>query len=158
MPIPDPPRRWLAAPDLLVALGVTALYLLAAKLGLLFSVQAQQVTAIWPPTGLALAATVKLGRRALPGVFLGAFLANLTAAEPAAVAAGIAVGNTLEAVAGASLLRWAGFDGGLARMRDVLALVGAALASPLVSASIGTASLGLGGVQPGRLLPDLWWL
>ena len=158
MPIPDRPRRWLAAPDLLAGLGVTALYLLAAKLGLLFSVQAQQVSAIWPPTGLALAATVKLGRRALPGVFLGAFLANVTSAEPAAVAAGIAVGNTLEAVAGASWLRWAGFDGGLARVRDVLALLGAAVASPLVSATIGTASLGLGGVQPARLLPDLWWL
>jgi signal transduction histidine kinase/CheY-like chemotaxis protein len=158
VPIPDRPRRWLAASDLLVALGVTALYLLAAKLGLLFSVQAQQVSAIWPPTGLALAVTVKLGRRALPGVFLGAFLANVTTAEPAAVAAGIAVGNTLEAVAGASLLRWAGFDGALARVRDVLALLGAALVSPLVSAAIGTASLGLGGVQPGRLLPDLWWL
>jgi CheY-like chemotaxis protein len=68
-----------------VALGVTALYLLAAKLGLLFSVQAQQVSAIWPPTGLALAATVRLGRRALPGVFLGAFLANVTSAEAASL-------------------------------------------------------------------------
>jgi len=158
VPMPDRPRRWLAAPDLLVALAVTALYLLAAKLGLAFSVQAQQVSAIWPPTGLALAATVKLGRRALPGVWLGAFLANVTTAEPAAVAAGIAVGNTLEALAGASLLRWAGFDGRLARMRDVLALLGAAVASPLASAAIGIASLGLGSVQPSRLLPDLWWV
>jgi len=161
VPTPHQSRRWLAAPDLLAALGVAALYLLAAKLGLAFSVQAQQVSAIWPPTGLALAATVKLGRRALPGVFLGAFLANVTTAEPAAVAAGIALGNTLEALAGASMLRWAGFDGSLARTRDVLALLGAALASPLASASIGVASLVLGGVQPVRLLPDLgwvWWL
>jgi signal transduction histidine kinase/ActR/RegA family two-component response regulator len=161
MRLPGGARRRLASSDVLVALGVAALYVLAAKLGFLFSLQAQQVSAVWPPTGLALAATLRLGRRALPGVWLGAFLANATAAEPLGVAAGIAVGNMLEALAGAELLRWAGFDGRLARLRDVAALLGAAAAVPVVSAAIGVASLGLGGVQRADRLASLglvWWL
>jgi signal transduction histidine kinase/integral membrane sensor domain MASE1/ActR/RegA family two-component response regulator len=156
--LPGRSSRSLAGRDLLVTLGVAALYLWAAKLGLAFSFQAQQVSAVWPPTGLALAATLWFGRPALAGVFLGAFVANLTSAEPAAVAAGIALGNTLEALAGVALLRWAGFDGRLARLRDAAAMLGAAAASPLVAASIGIASLGLGGVQPADRLAGLWWV
>jgi signal transduction histidine kinase len=142
--------------DVLVALGVAAAYLAAAKLGLALAFQAAQVSAVWPPTGLALAAVLRLGRRAVPGVLLGAFVANATAQEPLAVAAGIALGNTLEALAAVWLLRRAGFDPRLARLRDVLALLAAAAAGPLVSATVGVASLGSGGVQPAATLPHLW--
>ncbi len=158
---PGGSARRLAASDVLLALGVAACYLLAAKLGFLFSFQAEQVSAVWPPTGLALAATLRLGRRALPGIWIGALLANATSAEPLGAAAGIALGNMLEALAGAELLRWAGFDGRLARTRDVAALLGVAAAVPVVSASIGIASLVLGGVQPAARLAVLWmvwWL
>src|SRR5262249_37917667 len=78
-----------------------AVYFGAAKLGLSMAFVAEQVTAVWPPTGIALAALLLFGYRAWPGITLGAFLANATANAPLATAASIALGNTLEALAGA---------------------------------------------------------
>ena len=153
--------REIRGTDLLVGLGVAVLYVGAAKLGLALALQAAQVSAVWPPTGLALAALLRFGPRAAPGVFLGALVANATAGEPLWVAAGIAVGNTLEAVVGATLLSRVGFDARLERLRDVLALLGAAAVSPVIAATIGVNSLGAGGVQPASSLQGLWrvwWL
>jgi PAS domain S-box-containing protein len=148
--------RELRGSDLLIPLAVAALYVLAAKLGLSLAFQAQQVSAVWPPTGLALAAIFLFRRRAVAGVFLGALLANAMAAEPLAVATGIAIGNTLEALLGAAILRRLVFDPKLTRPRDALAMLAAATVSTTVAATIGVASLVLGGVQPAETLPQLW--
>ncbi len=138
---------------------VAAAYFGAAKLGLALAFVADQVSPVWPPTGIALAAVLLLGRRVWPAVFLGALVANATAHEPLATAVGIATGNTLEALAGAWLLRRIGVRVGLDRPRDALALVGgAAVLSPMVAATVGVASLCLGGVQPWRQFGSLWWL
>jgi two-component system CheB/CheR fusion protein len=153
-----PAARVPGGADVLVSLAVGLLYVGAAKFGLALAIDAPQVTAVWPPTGLALAAVFLLGRRAVVGVLLGAFAANVSLGEPVWVAAGIAVGNTLEAVVGAALLRRFGFDGRLARSRDVLALFGALAIAPAVSATIGVAFLGAGGVQPVGHLGALFWL
>src|SRR5690242_3477275 len=80
---------------------VAGLYFGSAKLGLTLAFVAEQVTLVWPPTGIALAAVLLLGRRVWPGIALGAFLANVTAHETVATACGIAAGNTLEALIGA---------------------------------------------------------
>jgi signal transduction histidine kinase/CheY-like chemotaxis protein len=147
--------------DILIPVGVAILYAVAAKLGLALAFQARQVSVVWPPTGLAVAAVLLYGRRAVPGVLLGAFVANSTADEPLWVAAGIAVGNTLEAVAATALLARFGFDSHLSRLRDVTALIVAVAAAPFLSATIGVAFLGAGGVQPAGSLPELWgtwWL
>src|SRR5262245_52631996 len=83
---------------------VAAVYVGAAKLGLTMALVAEQVTVVWPPTGIALAALLLFGYRIWPGIALGAFLANATASAPLHMAAGIALGNTLEALAGAWML------------------------------------------------------
>src|SRR5262245_33459547 len=88
-----------------VMAGIAALYYAAAKLGLAMAFVAPEVTVVWPPTGIALAAVLLFGPRVWPGVWIGAFVVNTTVPEPIAVAVGIATGNTLEAVAGAWLLR-----------------------------------------------------
>ena len=134
------------------------MYVAFAKLGLALAISAHQVTAVWPPTGFAIAAVFRFGRKSAAGVFLGALLANATADEPFAVAAGIAIGNTLEAILAVTFLRRFDFDAGLARVRDVLLFVGAIAIAPIVAASVGVASLGAGGVQPMSALPGLWWL
>src|SRR5262249_6438298 len=89
-------------------------------------------------------------------------LANATAHEPLWTACGIATGNTLEALVGGWLLRRAGFRTALDRVYDAVALVVlAGLGSTAVSATIGVASLCLGGVQPWAAAPSLWltwWL
>jgi len=140
--------------------AVAAVYFGAAKLGLTMALVAEQVTAVWPPTGIALAALVLFGNRLWPGIALGAFLANLTAHEPLASACGIALGNTLEAVLGAYLLRrFVEFRPSLARIKDVFGLIGlAAGLSPIVSATIGVTSLCLGGVQPWDRYGSIWWV
>ncbi len=145
-------------PTLALVIATAAVYFAAAKLGLSMAFAADQVTAVWPPTGIAIAVLVVLGPRAWPGVLLGAFLANATAAEPVATAAGIAVGNTLEAVVAVALLRRVGFRAAIDRLRDALALVGAGLASATVSATIGVISLCAGGVQPWHAFASLWWI
>jgi two-component system, LuxR family, sensor kinase FixL len=146
--------------DILVCLGFAAAYFAAARLGLSFAFGAKQVTAIWPPSGIALAALLMSGTRVWPGILAGAFLANIMASEPAAVAVGISIGNTLEAVAGAWMLRrFAGLDAGFERQKDVLALLlFAAELSTAIAATIGVVSLCLGGVQPWRDAVHLWLL
>ena len=145
----------------LVALA--AVYVAAAKFGFTMAFTAEQVTLVWPPTGLSLAALLLLGGDIWPGIFLGAFLANITTHEPFLVALAIAAGNTIEAVAGAWLVRrfvrppisrsW---------LRCMLAIcVLGALASPMLSATIGVISLCAGGLQPWTsftLLWRTWWL
>src|SRR5215212_6511195 len=75
--------------------AVALVYFGAAKLGLSLAFTTRQVTAVWPATGIALAAVLLLGYRIWPGIFLGAFIANATQGEPSWTAAGIGVGNTL---------------------------------------------------------------
>ncbi|MEZ0225460.1 MAG: PAS domain S-box protein [Alphaproteobacteria bacterium] len=139
-------------------------YFLAARLGLSFAFGPEQVTAVWPPSGIALAAVLMLGGRVWPGIFVGAFVANLLAPkETVTVAFCISVGNTLEAVAGAWMLhRFAAFDRGFSRQKDVLALVlFSAEISTAISATIGVVALCLGRVQPwSEAVPMwlLWWL
>jgi len=142
---------------------LAALYFAASKLGFTVAFAAEQVTVVWPPTGIALAAMLLFGYRLWPGIMLGAFLANVTTHEPAATACAIAIGNTLEAFCGAWMLRrFTGFHNSLGRVKDVLGLViFSALFSTPISATIGVTSLCLGGVQPWAhygFLWLLWWL
>src|SRR5258705_12216654 len=144
--------------DVGIALATAAAYVAAAKLGLSLAFEAAQVTTVWPPTGIAIAALVLFGRRAWPGVTLGAFLANVTADEPVLTAAGIAIGNTLEAVSAAWCLRRLAFRPDLARLRDAVALVlFAAAASTIAGATVGTLSLCAGGVRPGSAFGRVGW-
>jgi serine phosphatase RsbU (regulator of sigma subunit)/anti-sigma regulatory factor (Ser/Thr protein kinase) len=142
---------------------VAAVYYGSAKLGLQLAFESGSVTAVWPPTGIALAAVILWGYRIWPGVALGACLANSWTGIPAYAVLGITVGNTLEAVAGAYLLRrFADFRPSLERVRDVCALVGlAAILSTAISATIGVTTLWLsdeiGGGQFGSVWRT-WWL
>lgn len=125
----------------LTAAGIAALYVACAKLGFALAFHAEQVSAVWPPTGFGLAAVLLFGRRAVAGVLVGAFAANATAGEPLWVAAAIAAGNTLEAVAGAAILRRFEFDAAFQRLRDVLAMFAAVAIAPVISATVGVTFL-----------------
>src|SRR5438093_3751878 len=83
---------------LAVIVILAGVYFVAAKLGLSMAFVHPSATAVWPPTGIALAAFLVLGYRVWPGIFLGAFLANLTTAGSVATTFGIATGNTLESL------------------------------------------------------------
>jgi integral membrane sensor domain MASE1 len=148
---------------LTVIFALTGTYLAVSKLGLSLAFAAQQVTVVWPPTGLALAAILLLGYRVWPAIALGAFITNYTANEPFATALAIAVGNTLEAIVGAWLIRrYGSFNTNLHRLKDVFSLlVFSALLSTMIAATIGVTSLCLGGVHPWGsygFLWVLWWV
>src|SRR5713101_6091918 len=139
------------------ALGV--LYFSTATLGLSLGAVSGVAAAVWPPTGIALAALLLGGYRLWPGIAFGAFLVNVSAGAPVLVACGMAVGNTLEALVGSALLmRVVGFRPALDRLRDVVGLVVlAAGLSTLVSATIGVTSGWLGGVIPSATSWKAWW-
>ncbi len=143
--------------------GVAAAYTVAGRLGLDLAYETHSVTAIWAPTGIALAAILLGGSRLWPGVALGALLTNVDTGAPVVTVLGITCGNTLEAVCGAYLLRRvAGFRPSLRRVRDVLWLVVlGAVVSTIVSATIGVASLLIGDVVTwGKAASTwrTWWL
>jgi signal transduction histidine kinase len=132
-------------------------YAVTAKLGLKFDALNGVATTVWPPTGIALAALLRLGLRLWPGVALGALVVNLQAGAPPVTAAVIAVGNTLEAVVGSALLRRFGFSPALTRLRDVMVLVlGAAVGSTAISATFGTLGVWLGEGGPAAGYAEFW--
>ena len=136
---------------------VAAGYFALAHLGLSLAFATTQVTAIWPPTGLALAALVLMGPRAALGIFLGAFAANARASEPLGVAAGIALGNTAAGLAGWWILRRVRLPRpAFAEVREVAVLGVIAAATPLLSASGGVSCLMLGGLVPASAFGSVW--
>jgi len=136
---------------------LAASYVLAGRLGFTASAIHPIVSSAWPPSGIALAALLLFGMRFWPGIAIGAFVVNVTSGIVPAGAAGIAVGNTLEALLSAWLLTsFAGFRVSLDRLRDVLALVLAAIASAPVSATIGVAVLTLSGGATGIPYGTIW--
>src|SRR5882724_191033 len=138
-------------------LVVTAVYFGAAKLGLSLAFIHANVSPVWPPTGVAIAAVLLLGYRIWPAILLGAFLANLSTPVPIATAVGIALGNTLEALSAGLLLRVLDFHRSFDRARDVFKFTMAALLCTMVSASVGTLSLCLGNAASWQDFGSLWF-
>ncbi|HEY5940948.1 MAG TPA: MASE1 domain-containing protein, partial [Gemmatimonadales bacterium] len=141
---------------------LAAVYYGAARLGLRYASIGPSISLVWPPTGIAFAALTLLGSRYWPGVMLGAFLANAATPIPLLAAAGIALGNTLEAVVAAYLFRrTAGSRPQLDDLRQVrtLILVAAPLGA-LCAAVVGPLSLWATEALPGAALPTalaVWW-
>jgi anti-anti-sigma factor len=147
----------------LQVVAVAAAYTVSGKFGLHLAFANRSVTAIWPPTGIALSALILGGYRLWPAVAVGALLTNLNTGVPVVTVLGIVCGNTLEALTGAFLLRRvAHFRPNLQRVKDVVSLVGwGAVISTMVSATIGVASLLLGSKVSWGHLPTVWrtwWL
>ena len=140
-----------------IATAVGVAYFFTAQLGFRAAFVAEQVTTVWAPTGIAVAALLLWGIRLWPAIWLAAFAANALTQVPVWVAAGIATGNTLEAVTASSILsRLRAFDPALRRTRDVVAFIlVAVVASPSVSAGIGVTML-CAALEPWTRYGQLW--
>jgi integral membrane sensor domain MASE1 len=150
-PLPSPLWRRAIAPALprgtarFVA-GVLALalaYVLAAKLGQLLRYTAS-VSAIWPPAGVGIAALYLWGLRWWPGILLGELVVNadLLGTLPAGSLVGQQVGNMVEILLGAMLLRrLCGPRATLERVDEVAGLFATAILAAAVSATFGTAAM-----------------
>jgi integral membrane sensor domain MASE1 len=145
----------------LTILAVAVAYYATAKVGLVLALVKGQVTPLWLPTGISVAALLMSGRRIWPGIALGALTANIAlGAGPGAMLV-ITVGNTAAPLVAWYLLTRFGFRPQLDRLKDALLLVFAgALGAMLISATIGTAALRADGVIGWHEVPavlSVWW-
>jgi PAS domain S-box-containing protein len=142
-----------------LGLAVTTAYVIAAELGFRLAFIAEQITTVWAPTGIGLAALLWGGLRLWPAVWMGALIANVGTDAPAWTAPLIATGNTLEAVAAVWLLRRLGppIDLVFGRVADVIRFV--VVAGGLctaISATVGVVTLCVAAVQPWSRFGILW--
>ena len=143
--------------------GLVVLYFVAGKLGLQFAFLHSSATAVWPPTGIALAAVLLLGYGAAPAIFVGAFLVNITTTGSPISSLGIALGNMLEAIVGGFLvMRFAGGRAAFSRAPDIVKFsLLAGLVATSISATIGVTSLVVAGdAEPAKFgaIWLTWWL
>ena len=158
--IPKPVSSFVSDRSLLWrVVGLALVYFVVCKLGLMLAIVHPSATALWPGTGIALAAILLIGYDVWPGIFLGAFAVNLTTAGSLLSSLAIALGNSLEAVLGAYLV--IRFANGRAVFKHAEGIFKffffACVAATTVSASIGTASLELTGFSRGVHWESLWF-
>ena len=146
-----------------VVLTLAVVYIGAGKLGLLLAFLHPSSTPVWAPTGIAVAAVLMFGYRVWPGIFLGAFLVNVTTLGTAWTSLGIATGNTLEALVGAYLvLRFANSTKAFETAGNTFKFaIYSGLISTMIAATIGVTTLSLAGFAPWAEYRDVWltwWL
>ena len=161
IPVPHRTRPHIALRRLTRVMVLAASYFLLARLSGLLVSHDIDVSLVWLPAGLALAAVLLRGPAMLPGVAIGALVDELTRSTPLTAALGIAAAATLAAGAGAALLRrFDVFNPPLDRPRQVVLLLGAgATAAPLLAAVGGVAALagaGLVQLNEAGVVTALW--
>src|SRR5262245_2987406 len=151
--------RWAA-----LLLGVTGAYFIGGRIGFeFFGLIHPRASAVWPPTGVAIAALLTFGRGAAPAVFAGAFLVNYTAGGTLIGSLCIAAGNTLEGLAAAYLVaRFAHGREAFDRALDICRFAAlAAIASTTLSATMGVGVLAFEDPGARTHLGAIWltwWL
>jgi diguanylate cyclase (GGDEF)-like protein len=143
--------------------GLAVVYFVAGKLGLQLAYVNASATAVWPCTGIAIAALLVFGYRVWPGIWIGAFLVNLTTAGTVGTSIALAAGNTLEGLAACFLVqRFAQGKEAFARAQDIFkfALL-AGMAATTISATIGVGTLTAAGFADWTAFGSMWctwWL
>ncbi len=158
---PDSIRSWAKLSAELAAVALA--YFIVAKGGLALASLNPSATPIWPPTGIALAALLLRGNRLFPAIFAAALLVNVTTAGTILSSSAIALGNTLEALIGAHLIRrYADGTDAFSTPANTMrfALITLLISTP-VSATIGVATLSATGLSEWRGFGSVWvtwWL
>jgi signal transduction histidine kinase len=147
---------------LLVLAALTAAYFVAGRFGLSLAIVNESASAVWPPTGIAVAALLLLGTQVWPVIAVGAFLVNLTTSGVAISSLAIATGNTLEGIVAAWLAsRFARGRTAFDRPADVVRFTAAAVVACTIAASVGTGSLVAAGLALSSEAASVWltwWL
>jgi signal transduction histidine kinase len=152
-------------------IGVALLYYLSARLGYFLAFENTTALPTWPPSGIAFALIILLGRSAWPGITIGALVANimaywnnpnLGAQSIITISSFIALGNTLEAVIGNYLMKaWIKDAYPFRHAKNAFRFLFVALFVCLIGAGIGAASLFYNNVITiDTLLRSLfsWWI
>ena len=125
---------------LALSAGITVVYYLLGRLGLLMVLPPYQVAPIYPAAGWGLAVLLVGGLRYLPAVAVGSFIVQATTmgsfAQPVlyTLSAGIACGAAAQAAAGTVLMRrWCGRPMLLASPREIAGYLAAVALAGLIS-------------------------
>ncbi|MFG6414866.1 PAS domain S-box protein [Roseateles sp. DC23W] len=143
--------------------GITVIYYLLARLGLLMVLPPYEVAPIYPAAGWGLAVLLVGGPRYLPAVALGSFVVQATMlsqmrADVLPLALGIGCGAAAQAAVGMWLMRrWCGRPLVLASPREVLAYLAAAVLAGCISPSCATLLLRAADVIATAQM-DLVWI
>ena len=147
-------------------------YTLTGIVGLSLAIPPGYATAVWPPSGIALAGLMLWGPRVWPGIAIGSVLVNVAVAFSTAdgefsglsvvIALSIAVGSTVQMlVCAEAIQRWVGvsqiFEAGPA----TLLYTGISFVACFIASTWGVATLSVAGVlQPDQFLNSwqTWWL
>ena len=154
---------------LVETLAIAIVYIATAQLGFLAATAPGNVTVVWPPSGIALAAMLLLGYRAWAGVWLGSFLVNVLffifhdTLVPTAVtaASSIAVGSMLQAMLAAFLYRRMIGPRIPHELKGVFSFMTLATVSCLVAPTVGVSSLAFSNAITWSQYTDTWltwWL
>src|SRR5262245_52877256 len=149
-------RNGLERRELLAMAALGLVYGLTAFLSLRLALVEDNVTPLWPPTGIAVVALLLFGTRLWPGVALAAFLVNLPITASPLAAAVTAAGNTIAPIVVVRVLHRVGFRTELDRIRDVVSLLVVAPLGMTVSATIGAATLLLSDQVTGSEFWQTW--
>jgi len=147
----------------LILFALAAAYFATARIGLALQPVGGFATLVWPPSGIALAVLFMFGARYWPGVFVGAFAANIFQGASLAAALGIAAGNTLAALVAVHLLHnVVHLNGKFISLRHVVGFIFfGAFFGPLISSTIGTLTLYADGIINKDLFLrtfGAWWI
>lgn len=158
-----PVLRWVVR-VLLLAL----VYAISGRLSMLLAVPPGFASAIFPPVGIALGATLIWGSPMLMGAFIGSTLLNVSISVSAGaplsigllpVAMGIAVGSTFQVWVGSTLVRFAlRGDLTLRHERDIVLFL--SLGGPLsclIGASVGVSVLHAANIVPAAEIMRNWF-
>ena len=154
--------------------GIAAGYFLLARLSLLLSFQSSNATPVWPPSGLAFALILYYGSRVAPAILVGAFAANFVVFQlnhatsiptSAWVSLLISIGNTLESIAGAWLLKkvlpYVKNNDYFGRVGHIFRFVFAVVLMCLIASTVGTAAVFAGSIiSTSEIFRTwlTWWL
>jgi len=149
------PARWLQAGLILL---LAAAYYAAAKVSLVVAIPPGYASAIWPPSGIALAALLLGGNRLWPGVWIGSVAANFAVESALLPSLVIATGSTLQAFTVASLVRrQLGVPKRFERVQEVMRFVGLAVGGAIIAPTVALLPLASIYPLPAAELANNWW-
>lgn len=144
--------------------AIATLYVATAKIGFLSSIPPGNVTIIWPPSGIAVAAILLLSYRASIGVWLGSFIVNYwflqsgtTDAKAIIISAAIALGSTgQDALVAYLVQKRYGVGAFIGHYGKMLVFTLIAMVCCVIAATTGAATLLISGMIDQQAFPTTW--
>ncbi|AFZ43631.1 diguanylate cyclase/phosphodiesterase [Halothece sp. PCC 7418] len=141
---------------------LTLVIFLAARLGLQVSIAKDNISLLWPPTGISIAVLLLQGRKLWPSIFLGIAFATAATGIKWGFIFAAALTNTVEALLATQLIHYWQVDYKLERIYDVLKLLVIILIiTPLMAGLMGATGFCLNFTCSPEMFFDIswkWWV